>query len=313
MIVTIGENVVDLIKNENNMFKAVPGGSPFNIAICLGRLGHEVSYAMPVSNDFFGDLLIETLEKNNVKYLPSVRPNRPTGLAFVAVDKDGLPNYSFYREGAADVDISIDELPKANSSISHVQIGGSLNLAPKPCGDVLVDWIMSLNQETTVSVDPNVRPILIKDKAYFLKVTEAILSRTTIYRLSIEDAEFMYDETNPDKIIDMLLNQDIPFVIVTLGDQGALLATNNERVIVSPPQSEIKVIDTVAAGDCFLGALIANLSHRNKLSKDSIINLTKEEISDIGKFCVTTSFINCTRSGCNPPNLAEVKKLLANS
>jgi ribokinase len=61
----------------------------------------------------------------------------------------------------------------------------------------------------------------------------------------------------------VLHEQGIPRVVITLGSQGALLATGDEagktRIIYQPAPA-VQVIDTTAAGDCFVGALTVALT-----------------------------------------------------
>ena len=49
------------------------------------------------------------------------------------------------------------------------------------------------------------------------------------------------------------LGYGVPVVIITLGDQGALLVT--EQRVVHVPAREVQAIDTTAAGDAFIGGL----------------------------------------------------------
>ena len=67
MILVGGENLMDMIvigaKNGNNIFEAVPGGSPYNLAVAVGRQQQEVSYITPISQDFNGNQLVLNLKK----------------------------------------------------------------------------------------------------------------------------------------------------------------------------------------------------------------------------------------------------------
>ena len=65
MIIVGGENLMDMIQtgrqNNNALFEAVPGGSPYNLAMAVGRQNIAVSYMTPISRDSSGDQLAEKL------------------------------------------------------------------------------------------------------------------------------------------------------------------------------------------------------------------------------------------------------------
>ena len=55
-----GENLIDYVNSEG-VEPAFAGGSPFNVAMALGRQGADVSYISPISTDHWGDMLAGTL------------------------------------------------------------------------------------------------------------------------------------------------------------------------------------------------------------------------------------------------------------
>ena len=84
MILVGGENLMDMIqvdnRNENALFEAVPGGSPYNLAMAAGRQGVQVGYVTPISEDSNGDQLTANLLSSNVRLL-GPRVSAPTSLA----------------------------------------------------------------------------------------------------------------------------------------------------------------------------------------------------------------------------------------
>ncbi len=310
MIVTCGENVVDMIGKGGGAFRAVPGGSPLNISVALGRLGVPCGYAMPISSDALGSEMVAALEREGVKYLPPARPDRPTGLALVAVGEGGKPEYSFYREGAADIDVSPGELPELDGGVSHLHVGGSPSLGSERCGDVLVEWALAQGASRPMSLDPNVREVLVEDRGSFLGRCERLLERCAVCRLSDEDAEYMYGKLPADGVADRLLSSGVMLAVVTLGTDGALFATEGARVRVAAADAG-KMSDSVAAGDCFMAALLTQLLERGLLEGDSLAGLSEEDMRDVGSFAAAGAAINCMRDGCDPPTRCEIDALLA--
>ena len=65
MISTIGEALIDFIYQESatgSVYRPVPGGSPFNTAIAMARLGVPVTFLSPISHDMFGKMLQDHLD-----------------------------------------------------------------------------------------------------------------------------------------------------------------------------------------------------------------------------------------------------------
>ncbi len=83
LILVTGESLVDLIPVEATTFEAVLGGSPFNTAIGLGRLGVPTGFAGRISTDAMGELLVDRLAGDNVDLSFVARTPQPSPLAFV--------------------------------------------------------------------------------------------------------------------------------------------------------------------------------------------------------------------------------------
>ena len=100
MILACGEALIDFTPIEINKEVAyVPkeGGSPYNVAITLGRLGTLCGFFGKISKDFFGEMLIEKLRNNHVDTSFVLRSEKSTTLAFVIL-KEGEPHFVFYGE-----------------------------------------------------------------------------------------------------------------------------------------------------------------------------------------------------------------------
>ena len=112
MILVGGENLMDMIQTgrqgANALFEAVPGGSPYNLAMAIGRQGQRIGYLTPISKDANGQHLAAHITASQVELLAG-RVDAPTSLAMVALE-DGVPTYAFYREGTAERQVSLSAL-----------------------------------------------------------------------------------------------------------------------------------------------------------------------------------------------------------
>jgi len=96
MIVVAGESLIDFIERAshgpNPTYEACPGGSPFNCALALGRLGASVGFVGPFSRDRLGILMRERLEAVGARALiaaPSERLHSPCQPVDLIVDPVG--------------------------------------------------------------------------------------------------------------------------------------------------------------------------------------------------------------------------------
>src|SRR5437762_3525245 len=106
MILVCGEALIDLfvgLREGSEMpARAVAGGSPFNVAIGLARLGISSAFLGGISRDRFGALLTDILAEEGVDRRFVVRTDRLSTISAVSTSPDGQPSYAFHGEGAAD-------------------------------------------------------------------------------------------------------------------------------------------------------------------------------------------------------------------
>src|ERR1700751_5026523 len=105
MILVCGEALIDLFVGHPTgaglASDAVPGGSPFNVAVGIARLGSRVGFLSKISEDFFGRYLVRKLAEAGVDTTFVVSSTLPTTLSVVVTLPDGHPQYSFYGTGSA--------------------------------------------------------------------------------------------------------------------------------------------------------------------------------------------------------------------
>lgn len=102
-----------------------------------------------------------------------------TTLAFVAVDKDAKPEFSFYRDQVADISLGIDELTLVQPAYFSVFHCGGIMLAEEPSAYAsLVNRFFE--QDIPVSLDPTVRKSLISDADSYLAFLRRIAAKVSI-------------------------------------------------------------------------------------------------------------------------------------
>ena len=134
MILCCGEALIDMLPRTTtdgvDAFAPFPGGSVFNTAIALGRLGEASGFFSGLSSDLFGDMLRDSLSASNVDHGPAHVSDRPTTLAFVRLI-DGQATYAFYDENTAGRMLTAADLPDTPADALFF---GGISLVAEPCG-----------------------------------------------------------------------------------------------------------------------------------------------------------------------------------
>jgi len=303
MILVGGENLMDMIQidnqNENALFEAVPGGSPYNLAMAAGRQGVKVGYVTPISKDKNGEQLAQNLLNSNVSLL-GPRVTAPTSLAMVNIE-NGIPSYSFYREGTAERIITLDTLSKnitSEVSIFHI---GSLALTGGEDALVWEEFVKRTRENNVkVSLDPNVRPSLIAEPDVYRQRIKNLMTEVDILKLSDEDLLWLFndsaDETNALAELEVIARAEI--LIVTKGSQGsAIFHEKKWHEITSHPVE--KLSDTVGAGDTFMASVLAWVMKKEKLNELALLELNEKK--ELLNYAAKAAALNCEKQGCNPP------------
>ena len=323
MIICCGEVLIDMIPtalpNKKNAYLPLPGGSSYNAAIAIGRLGAPVSFLGKFSNDFFGETLLKRLIANKVKDNLIIRSELNTTLAFVKLEKGKEPEFSFYTEGTAERSLSIEDLPKSLPEQTSCICFGSIAMTMEPLASTIETLILRENAlqvqgkvSPVISFDPNIRPFMIKDKNAYLNRMEKWIGASTITKISAEDFKFIFPGLEPEKALHKTLTMGPRLAIGTLGPKGALaLLRRNDGSLtrVEAPAVNLPVLDTIGAGDTLHGAFLAWLQLKGKMSRQSLAALSEQELYDALLFANKAASLVCSRQGAEPPSYREVISL----
>ncbi|MGR3713524.1 MAG: carbohydrate kinase family protein [Shimia sp.] len=308
MILCCGEALIDMIRSSHNggptAFVPHSGGSVFNTAIALGRLGASTGFLSGVSTDTFGRQLCEDLTASHVATDHLIRSDRLTTLAIVHLS-DGSATYAFYDENSAGRMIAPDDLPKLPSSISALYFGG-ISLAAEPAADTYASLLAREGQGRVVMIDPNIRPDFIADAPRFRARLAEMFANATIVKTSDEDLAWLAPEAaDLTTQAQEILAQGPKIVIVTRGAQGATAFMSGGAVDVPAPS--VQVVDTVGAGDTFNAGFLAHLSELRLLSLDALASATPQDLQPALAHGAKIAAVTVSRAGANPPWASELE------
>ncbi|MEM8850168.1 MAG: carbohydrate kinase [Pseudomonadota bacterium] len=288
MILCAGEALIDMLPRDTPDgpgFLPVPGGSVFNTAIALGRLGIPVGLHTGLSSDLFGQRLADTLTGSKVENRAHIS-GRPTTLAFVTLT-DGQASYAFYDENTAGRMLSPADAPTL-TGVEALFIGG-ISLTQEPCAQAYESLAVG-QSHLPIMLDPNIRPSFINQEAAFRARMERLLHAADIVKLSDEDMDWL--GLTPQDVLD----HGAKVVCLTEGARGVTALTPGGSVHVGA--KSVEVVDTVGAGDTFNAGLLAGLHAAGALTKDAPPKDTLQAALDLG---VKAAAITVSRAGANPP------------
>jgi fructokinase len=311
MIICCGEALIDFIPTGNNQtYQPCPGGSILNIAVGLGRMGVPVRFLSRLSTDLFGDMLEKQLTSNHVDLDYCPRVDGQTTLAFVSIDNQGTqePQYAFYAEGAVDRTMTYEDLPPSFPEEVCALHFGSISLVLEPGASTFETLMQREKRQRVITLDPNVRPIVIKDWDAYRARFESWLTCVDILRLSQADLDLLYPGQEIEAHLPHWFELGVSLVILTQGMDGSKGYLPDGTTVFVPAQI-VQVKDTVGAGDTFFSAFLAYLYEKGYLTnRRAISNIPEEELSACLSFATKAAAINCTRAGADPPYRHEMNQ-----
>ncbi|ESZ98593.1 hypothetical protein SBOR_1043 [Sclerotinia borealis F-4128] len=250
-------------------FKTGPGGKGANQAVACARLSRPNPASTPsytsdvlikmigaVGDDEFGPSLISSL-KDSLIDTTSIQtiPFQSTGVAVILVESESGENRILLSPGA---NHSLQP-----SAFTHPTTLGT----PHPSLLVLqleipipaVLQILATAQKANIPVLLNPAPAVPLPLEAYPSITHLILNETEAAILSSRSISVVEDPSFDWRTItNEFLSRGVKTVIVTLGSKGAIFATGDVYEHV-PAEENVKVVDTTAAGDTFVGAYAVEL------------------------------------------------------
>ncbi|AZF26410.1 carbohydrate kinase [Pseudomonas sp. R2-60-08W] len=311
MYLVCGEALFDFFSEENAdgqvaklNYTAIAGGSPFNVAVGLRRLGIESGFFAGISHDYLGRRLLQVLKDEGVSEDFLVPFDAPTTLAMVAVGANGSPQYSFRGEGCADRQLQLTHLPPLGDEIRGLHVG-SFSLVVQPIGDTLLALVKRESGKRLISLDPNVRLNPQPDIQLWRDRVMELVKHADLIKVSDEDLHLLYPEQSPESVLQGWLQHRCQLVFLTRGGDGASVFSRRHGNW-SQPAIDIVMADTVGAGDTFQAALIAWLTEHRLDSVQGLQQLSREQIDAMLGFAIRAAALTCTRTGPDLPYRSQL-------
>ncbi|MEH3033610.1 MAG: carbohydrate kinase [Aeromicrobium erythreum] len=294
MILVVGESLVDVVERPDGSRTEHPGGSPANVAVGLARLGLQTQLATMLATDDHGALVRMHLAESGVQVVPGLREPDRTATAIARLDAAGSATYTF--------DLAWDPgriEPTTSPDAVHT---GSIATFLEPGADEVEDALRRLAPTSVVTLDPNLRPDLVPDRAEATARIESLVALSDVVKVSDEDLAFLHPHDDPADVARRWIGHGPVAVAVTFGAHGSRVHT--ARGSVRLPATAPHVVDTVGAGDSYMAGLIAALDDEAALGPDGRSVLEEADLPfwrRVASVASRAAAITVGRAGAQPP------------
>ncbi|PVH93717.1 Ribokinase-like protein [Periconia macrospinosa] len=287
VITVIGSLNVDLVTRTHRVpvagetltsesFDTGFGGKGANQAVACARLSRtqkqaaggeasdvEVRMVGAVGDDQFGAGFVENLQKDGLKTNGvKVLKGKKTGVAVIVVETGSGENRIMFCPGA-NYDVEAKDLVDADADVALFQLELPL--------DVVVHN-MRAARDKGVETIINPAPAIQLPEEVYQGLNHLIVNET--------EASIMSGIENPtswDKVAAVFIARGVKNVIITLGGEGVYYQTDKRQDQSQPgqfvPARKVKVVDTTAAGDTFVGAYTVAVARWKTMSKGANFDL----------------------------------------
>lgn len=291
---TVGESLTDIVTLADGSHTEYPGGSPLNVAVALGRLGHTSHLLTQIGRDQRGEAIRQHVEESHVQLTAGSIGDRPTSTALARIDEEGTATYEF--DLTWDPDDSA--LPQAVDAVHTSSIAAVFSPGAATVASVLERYSGS----ATISYDPNARPSLMGSADATRAAVEEIIARSNIVKTSDEDVAWMYGTDDVEDVVASWRAIGPAISILTRGGEGAVAFADSGRVAVPPVR--VEVADTVGAGDTFSAGLLDALATAGLLGsahREALRAISAPELETVIARAASLAAVTVSRSGANPP------------
>jgi len=259
------------------------GGAPLNVALRLNSLGTRTNIISRVSENKNGKELLEYVKSNGLD-ISNIQIDKTykTGIVKVLIDNNGSASYSI------DYPAAWDKIEITNNAIEQIKSSDAFIFGSLVCRDkISKNTLFDLMKYARFKVfDVNLRPpfysmellLNLMNESDFIKCNDDELKE-------ICDALHFNSKSIEEQIHFISHHTQTSQICVTKGKDGAALLYNEE--LYKHNGYQIKVADTVGAGDSFLASLISKLIH----------NIQPEEALD---FACAMGALVASKKGANP-------------
>jgi sugar/nucleoside kinase (ribokinase family) len=245
-------------------FEVHVAGSEANVMIGLAKLGFKTGLITRLGRDEFGEMIIRVLrgegvDTSHVKFVE----DKPTGIYFIQrhYPIPGKSTVFYYRHGSAasymdESDVDVEYVSRARA-VFLTGITPALSDSCLKAVSKIRD--LALNLKKDLIFDTNIRLKLWRSSEKARSILLPLMEGSKIIFTNKEDLNILYPERGINEAASLLLDLNTQYVVVKMGEEGAVLCSKDGKMLFAKPPSPPHVEDVIGAGDAFDAAFIAGV------------------------------------------------------
>lgn len=315
-IVCLGELLVDMSSQEIGVslqdaytFEKNPGGAPANVAVgCVG-MGASAAMITKVGDDSFGRYLTSVLRDADVNTSGIMTTlDHATQLAFVAIDRSGLPDFAFHVKNPAHEQLSPHEVNRQLIEEAMVFHFSSLTLLAEPARSATLEAIdIAAEAGLLISFDANYRPALWPDEGTAYETISEVIELCDVLKVNENEMRLLTGTDDAYDGLRALWDMGPELVSVTLGPEGCAYTAGGS--VDGIDGIGVRVVDTTGCGDAFVAATLVWLSRCDR----DLSELFGAQLHDLYSHANAAGALAATERGAIPslPTWEDIELVLA--
>ncbi|WP_105619744.1 5-dehydro-2-deoxygluconokinase [Vallitalea okinawensis] len=270
-VIAIGRIGIDLNPNEYNRpleetltFTKTVGGSPANIAVATSRYGIRTGFIGRIADDAFGRYILDYFKLKNIdtEGLVVDKEGHKTGLAFVEIKGPNDSDIIMYREGAVDLELTMDDVQEEYIKCAKALVVSGTALAKNPSREAVFYALKLAKKHNTVTFfDVDYRPYTwqsMKETSLYCSMAASLCDVIigTREEFDVLEGVDLPDNQDDELTAEYWLSQSPQLVIVKRGREGSVAYLENGEKYVGEV-FPVDALKTQGAGDSFAGGVIS--------------------------------------------------------
>ena len=261
----------------------VHGGVSRNVVEDIANLELNPTYVSVVDETGMSDDVINKLKRHKVN------------TEYIVRSEDGLGTWLAIFNNEGDVVASISKRPNLSRIKDILKEHGDAIISESDSVVVEIDMEVDILKEIFKLCDKYGKKIFaVVSNMSIAMERRDLLSRVSCIVCNDQEAGLLfseeYMEMAPEQLqsilVDRIRKANIKMMVITMGEKGAVYASENGECGYCPPQ-KVDVIDTTGAGDSFFAGVAVGLTYGKSLSEScsigtrlaSAVIATKESVS----------------------------------
>ncbi len=308
--IAIDFNPVDYFQTlaQSSTFKKYVGGSPANIAVGLSRLNKKCGFFARVSDDRFGDFVIDYFKNEGIdtSHVKRCTGGEKLGLTFTEILTENESSILMYRNMAADLMLCPDDIDEDYIKTAKCVLISGTALCQSPSREAALKAVMLAKRTNTpVIFDIDYRDYNWKNKdelhiyySIVAKQADIILGSREEYDLT---ENLIKPNMNDAQTAEYWTSLGAKIVVIKHGKIGSTAYINSGESFKIKP-FPIKALKSFGGGDGYASAFLFGI----------LEGISVQDSLELGS---ASASMLVASHGCSPdmPTLTELKKFISDS